>query len=313
MQKVLLIMTKNDSKHQAVLVEEVLSNLNPQPGNYYIDATLGRGGHTRELLKRGAKVIGFDFDQQSIDRAKELFKKEIDDKQLILIRENFSKMKESLENLKKSLHFEVSGILFDFGTSTDQLMSKERGFSFEASEEILDMRMDDRLGVRACDLLKLLDEKQLAKMLFEYGGETDARAIARKIVALRKKDPNSLDRVGTLVDIIESVKNHRYGQKIHNATKTFQALRIIVNDELSNIEIALPQALKILQESKALDKRIVCIAFHEGEDRLVKTFFKQIENDNLGKLINKKALTASEEELKQNPRSRSAKLRALAL
>lgn len=306
-------MTENNSEHQAVLVEEVLSSLNPQANNYYIDATFGRGGHSRELLKRGARVIGFDFDQESINRAKELFKKEIENKQLILIRENFSKMKESLENLKKSLRLEVSGILFDFGTSTDQLMSKERGFSFEAKEEILDMRMDDRLGVRACDLLKLLDEKQLAKMLFDYGGEPDAKAIARQIVALRKKDPNSLDRVGTLVELIERVKSHHYGQKIHPATKTFQALRIIVNDELSNIEIALPKALEIMQESKALDKRIVCISFHEGEDRLVKTFFKQIENDNLGKLINKKALTASEEELKRNPRSRSAKLRALAL
>ena len=177
----------------------------------------------------------------------------------------------------------------------------------------LDMRMDDRLGVKACDLLKLIDEKQLANMIFEYGGETDARAIAKKIVAVRRRDPNSLDKVGTLVDIIDSVKGFRAKGKINVATKTFQALRIIVNDELSNIEEVLPKALKILQESKAIDKRLVCIAFHEGEDRLVKTFFKKIEAENIGKLINKKALQASEEELKINPRSRSAKLRALAL
>lgn len=306
-------MTKNNSQHQAVLVKEVLETLNPQVDCYYIDATFGRGGHTREILKKGAKVIAFDFDQQSIDTAKQLFAKEIDNKQLILFRENFNKMDESLSNLKKSLNLEISGILFDFGTSTDQLMSKERGFSFEALDETLDMRMDNRLGVKACDLLKLLDEKQLARMLFEYGGETDARAIAHKIVELRKKDPNSLDKVGTLVNIIEQTKGHRYSQKIHPATKTFQALRIIVNDELSNIETALPKALRILQESKAIDKRLVCISFHEGEDRLVKTFFKQIEITNLGKLINKKAIGASEEELINNPRSRSAKLRALAL
>lgn len=306
-------MTKNNSQHQAVLVKEVLETLNPQADCYYIDATFGRGGHTREILKKGAKVIAFDFDQQSIDTAKQLFAKEIDSKQLILFRENFNKMDESLSNLKKSLNLEISGILFDFGTSTDQLMSKERGFSFEALDETLDMRMDNRLGVKACDLLKLLDEKQLARMLFEYGGETDARAIAHKIVELRKKDPNSLDKVGTLVNIVEQTKGHRYSQKIHPATKTFQALRIIVNDELSNIETALPKALRILQESKAIDKRLVCISFHEGEDRLVKTFFKQIEITNLGKLINKKAIGASEEELINNPRSRSAKLRALAL
>ncbi len=306
-------MNKNNQEHQAILIKEVLETLNPQKDAYYIDATFGRGGHSREILKKGAKVIAFDFDQQSIENAKKLFSKEIDSKQLILIRENFSKMDASISNLKKSLNLEISGILFDFGTSTDQLMSKDRGFSFEAREEILDMRMDDRLGVKACDLLKLIDEKQLANMIFEYGGETDARAIAKKIVAVRRRDPNSLDKVGTLVDIIDSVKGFRAKGKINVATKTFQALRIIVNDELSNIEEVLPKALKILQESKAIDKRLVCIAFHEGEDRLVKTFFKKIEAENIGKLINKKALQASEEELKINPRSRSAKLRALAL
>jgi 16S rRNA (cytosine1402-N4)-methyltransferase len=306
-------MIKNSQEHQAVLVKEVIEALDPQKDHYYIDATFGRGGHSREILKRGAKVIAFDFDQQSIERAKELFSKEIDSQQLILLRENFNKMKSSLSNLKKSLNLEISGILFDFGTSTDQLMSKDRGFSFEAHDEILDMRMDDRLGVKACDLLKLLDEKQLGKMLFEYGGENDARAIAKKVVALRKKDPNSLDKVGTLVDIIEEVKGRGQRQKLHAATKTFQALRIIVNDELTNIEEALPMALEILRESKAIDKKIVSIAFHEGEDRLVKTFFKDIEAQNLGKIINKKPIQASEQEIIENPRSRSAKLRILAV
>jgi 16S rRNA (cytosine1402-N4)-methyltransferase len=306
-------MTKNDSQHQAVLVQEVLEALNPQANCYYIDATFGRGGHSREILQKGAKVIAFDFDQKTIEFAKKLFAKEIASQQLILLRENFSKIDECLANLKKSLKLEVSGILFDFGTSTDQLMSKERGFSFEARDEILDMRMDERLGVKACDLLKLLDEKQLAKMLFEYGGELDAKAIARRIVEQRKKNPNSLNRVGTLIDIIEQVKSRRPRQRLHPATKTFQALRIIINDELNNIETALPKALAILQNSEAIDKRLVCISFHEGEDRLVKTFFKQIESNNLGKLINKKAIEATKEELKNNPRSRSAKLRALAL
>jgi len=306
-------MIKNSQEHQAVLVKEVIEALNPQKDHYYIDATFGRGGHSREILKKGGRVIAFDFDQESIERAKELFSKEIDSQQLILLRENFNKMKSSLSNLKKSLNLEISGILFDFGTSTDQLMSKDRGFSFEAHDEILDMRMDDRLGVKACDLLKLLDEKQLGKMLFEYGGENDARAIAKKVVALRKKDPNSLDKVGTLVEIIEEVKGRGQRQKLHAATKTFQALRIIVNDELTNIEEALPMALEILRESKAIDKKIVSIAFHEGEDRLVKTFFKDIEAKNLGKIINKKPIQASEQEIIENPRSRSAKLRVLAV
>lgn len=306
-------MTETNTKHQAVLVQEVMKLLNPQPGAYYLDATFGRGGHSRAIMQKGAKVIGFDFDQKSIDLAQKLFAKEIAKQELILFRENFNKIDECLANLKKSLNLEISGILFDFGTSTDQLMSKDRGFSFAAQDEVLDMRMDERLGVKACDLLKLLDEKQLAKMLFEYGGESEARPIAKKIVEQRKKDPNSLDQVGTLVKIVTQVKNRHHDQKINPATKTFQALRIIVNDELNNIESALPKAWKILQASKALDKKLVCIAFHEGEDRLVKTFFKQIEMNNQGKILTKKALEASEDERKQNPRSRSAKLRALAL
>jgi 16S rRNA (cytosine1402-N4)-methyltransferase len=306
-------MNEKKHQHQAVLVQEVIAALNPQKDCYYIDATFGQGGHSRAILDQGAKVIAFDFDETAIARAKELFSKEINNQQLIVLRENFNKMDESLSNLKKSLDLEISGILFDLGTSSDQLMSKDRGFSFEAREEVLDMRMDKRLGVKACDLLKLLDEKQLAKMLFEYGGESDARAIAKKVVAARKKEPNSLDKVATLVDLITAVKGPKLKGKIHPATKTFQALRIVVNDELNNLQATLPKALKILQESKARDKRLVCIAFHEGEDRLVKTFFKQIEVNNLGKLLNKKAIRPSLEEVENNPRSRSAKLRAVAI
>ncbi len=306
-------MNEKKHQHQAVLVQEVITALNPQKDCYYIDATFGQGGHSRAILDQGAKVIAFDFDETAIARAKELFSKEINNQQLIVLRENFNKMDESLSNLKKSLDLEISGILFDLGTSSDQLMSKDRGFSFEAREEVLDMRMDKRLGVKACDLLKLLDEKQLAKMLFEYGGESDARAIAKKVVAARKKEPNSLDKVATLVDLITAVKGPKLKGKIHPATKTFQALRIVVNDELNNLQATLPKALKILQESKARDKRLVCIAFHEGEDRLVKTFFKQIEVNNLGKLLNKKAIRPSLEEVENNPRSRSAKLRAVAI
>jgi 16S rRNA (cytosine1402-N4)-methyltransferase len=305
-------MSNNNSHHQPVLLSEVLELLTPQPGKVFVDATFGRGGHSRALLEQGARVIAFDFDQNSIEQAQANFAKELASKQLILIRENFGRLQSELAKLSSDWTNQLNGILFDFGTSTDQLMSKERGFSFDAADETLDMRMDERLGVKACDLLKLLDEKQLAQMLFEYGGEEQARSIAKRIVAQRKSDPNSLDQVATLVAIIESVKARRPGQ-LHPATKTFQALRIIVNDEISNIEAALPQALAVMRRSSATDKKIVCISFHEGEDRLVKTFFKQIEQDNLGKILTKKTLTASDSELATNPRSRSAKLRAIAL
>ena len=305
-------MSKTNSQHQAVLMKEAIEALDPQKGSWYIDATFGRGGHSQKIMAHGAKVIAFDFDQEAIDRAKEKFSQEIEKGQLILLRENFSKMKASLENLKKSMTIEVAGILFDFGTSTDQLMSQKRGFSFEAEEEILDMRMDDRLGVKACDLLKLLDEKQMADLFFEYGGERDSRRIAKEIVKVRKTNPNSLDQVKTLISIIEKVKGQRKS-KIHPATKVFQALRIVVNDELTSIEEVLPQALEILLESQAKNKRLVSIAFHEGEDRLVKHFFKEIENKQLGKILTKKAIKASEKELAENPRSRSARLRAVAI
>lgn len=312
-QKALLTMHNQASAHQAVLVEEVISALDPQPGKTYIDATFGRGGHSGALLAKGSKIIGFDFDVQSIERAKETFKKELTSGQLILQRENFTQMEATLANLKKSLDLEINGILFDFGTSTDQLMSKERGFSFEATDELLDMRMDERLGVRAADLLKLLDERQMAGLFAEYGGEEHAKAIAHKIVQVRKQDPQSLDRVGTLVTIIESIKRGQVRGRIHPATKVFQALRIIVNDELRNIELALPMSVRILKQSAALSKRLVCIAFHEGEDRLVKTFFKQQEAQGLGTCLTRKALGASEQELETNPRARSARLRVLAL
>lgn len=303
---------KND-EHRAVLAEEVLKAFKPQTGETYLDATFGRGGHSQTLLERGARVIAFDFDQESIKEAQKNFSQELAGQKLLLFRKNFTKMAATITNLQKSTDCQIKGILFDFGTSSNQLMSTTRGFSFTAQDETLDMRMDDRLGVRACDLLKLLDERQLSEMFWQYGGETDAKAIAKEVVTLRRQDPKQLEKVGTLVQIIEKVKGHNHSHKLHPATKTFQALRIIVNDELNNIKEALPMAVKVLQDSKALDKKIVCISFHEGEDRLVKTYFKEVQSNNLGKIINKKAIQASAQEMINNPRSRSAKMRILAV
>ena len=300
-------------QHTPVLLDEVITLLDPQQDHWYIDATFGAGGHSQAILAKGAKVIGFDFDENSIKQAQVKFAKEIADGRLILIRENFSRLQDSISHLKNSFDHRISGILFDFGTSSAQLTSTKRGFSFAATEEILDMRMDTRLGVRACDLLKLIDERQLADMILTYGGETYAKAIAKQIVKVKRSNPQSLDKVGTLVDIITKIKGYRQGSKIHPATKTFQALRIIVNNELDNISMALPQARAILKNSQSKDKKMLCISFHEGEDRLVKTFFKQLEADCAGKIMTKKAVVASERELISNPRSRSAKLRAIAL
>lgn len=306
-------MNNSQHQHRPVLLQEVLDILAVQAGAYYLDATFGQGGHSAAILKQGAKVIALDFDQQAIQAGQAKFKTELERGQLTLIRENFAQLTEIVDNLKKSLTFELSGILFDFGTSSEQLMSTERGFSFSSREEILDMRMDERLGVRACDLLKLLDEKQLANLFFTYGGEENGRRLAKEIVKVRKEDPASLEKVGTLLDIIAKVKGHKQPGRLHPATKTFQALRIVVNDELDNIKKALPAAFKLLKDSQALNKRLLCISFHEGEDRIVKTFFKNLADSNQATLITKKALIADSEELAVNPRARSAKLRALAV
>lgn len=299
--------------HQPVLLEETLDLLAVKAGQYYLDATFGRGGHTQAILDRGALVIALDFDQLAIAAGQENFKQALVQNKLILIKDNFKNLTEIITNLQKTQEIQLAGILFDFGTSTEQLTSNERGFSFNAEpNDLLDMRMDQELGVKAGDLLIVLSEKQLAQLLFEYGGESQARQIAKKVAQVKKDAPNSLQYSVTLLKIIEQVKGQRSG-KLHPATKTFQALRIAVNDELNNIELTLPSAFHLLKNSSALDKRLVCIAFHEGEDRLVKSFFRKQADQHLAKLLTKKAISAKIQELSRNPRARSAKLRALAV
>lgn len=302
-----------NNQHQPVLIEESLSYLAVKAGQHYLDATFGRGGHTQAILDRGGLVIALDFDQEAIDHGQNRFANAIADKKLILVKENFKNLQAVIDNISKTQDINLAGVLFDFGTSTEQLTSSERGFSFSADEnDILDMRMDQDLGVKAGDLLIVLSEKQLTQVLAEYGGERYARQIAKAVNKIKKEHPNSLKYSKTLLEIVDKVKGRRSG-KLHPATKTFQALRIAVNDELNNIELALPAAFKALQNSEALDKRMVCIAFHEGEDALVKRFFRQQANQGLAKLLTKKPISASQEELKNNPRARSAKLRALAI
>jgi 16S rRNA (cytosine1402-N4)-methyltransferase len=202
---------------------------------------------------------------------------------------------------------ECAGVLFDFGTSSEQLTSTERGLSFFGDETAeLDMRLDERLGVKAKDLLLLLSERDLAQIFREYGGEEQSRSIAREIVTRRKQqDLEALTTVGGFVNLITSVKKSSRGH-LHPATKVFQALRIAVNDELGNIDRALPQALSILPSTG----RIVTIAFHEGEDRIVKKVFREWERQSQGLSLYKHPLTPSETEVARNSKARSGKLRA---
>ncbi|MBU0974628.1 16S rRNA (cytosine(1402)-N(4))-methyltransferase RsmH [Patescibacteria group bacterium] len=288
------------TNHITVLLEEATQALLIKKGNWYIDATFGKGGHTQKILDAGGKVIAFDFDHQAIEYGNKIFASEINPGNLILIRENFSKIFPIIESLQEDCQVgDIKGILFDFGTSTEQLKSNNRGFSFDGDGP-LDMRMDDRLGVQAKDLLALIHVDQLDELFRDLGGEHDSRRIAKAI----KNSPTPITTSKQLTDLIIRNKG-KQKSKLHPATKVFQALRIAVNTELENIMMGLPQALEIL----ANKGRIVTIAFHEGEDREVKTTFKLWEEENKGENLTKKPVVPTAEEIKNNPRSRSAKMR----
>lgn len=291
-------------QHQPVLLREAINSLQVVENRWYIDATFGRGGHTQALLENKARVIALDCDQEAILYGQQHFQDEIEQNRLILIRDNFEHLEKHIKHLKtSSLINQIQGILFDFGSSVDQLKSDKRGFSFANPQSALDMRMDDRLGVTAADLLKVLSIKQLTHIFAEFGGESQSRQIAKRVVRARKGGEN-FATVESLLNLIKQVKPRKQG-RLHPATKVFQALRIAVNSELESIHSVLPSALALL----GTKGRIVTISFHEGEDRIVKQFFKKWEQQGLGQQITKKPIRPSSQEINNNPRSRSAKLR----
>ncbi len=296
---------QTSQEHVSVLKSEALTALQVQPGSWYIDATFGRGGHTAEILKQGGNVIAFDVDQDAISYGQAHFAQQLQAGRLILVHQNFDKLAETWRTLQASRPegkqiLEISGILFDFGVSSPQLADPERGFSFQ-HDGPLDMRMDKRLGVQAKDLLAVLPEKQLAEMLWVYGGEEQSRKIAKMIVDHRSSVPFTTTQ--HLADSIARLKP-RTGH-LHPATKTFQALRIAFTSELDSIEHALPEALEVVKSGG----RVGRISFHEGEDRLAKHRFQDWERHGKGRMLDKKAISPTEEELTHNPRARSAKLR----
>lgn len=278
------------------MLKEAISYLNIKPNHWYIDCNLGGGGHTEGILQAGGNVLGIDLDPDAIQ---EVAKKNFPSGRLILVNDNFS----HLSHITHISHTpSPCGVLFDLGVSSYQLEKPERGFSFNVDAP-LDMRMDPNLNVTAADLLNILPEKELSKLFWEYGEENFAKPIARKIAEQRKV--KKIETTTDLVQIIFLVK--RSGkEKIHPATKVFQALRIAVNDELNNFQDALPQALDILQPGG----RLVTISFHSLEDRIAKEFFRNEEEKGSIKILTQKPLEPTEEEVSKNPRSRSAKLRA---
>jgi 16S rRNA (cytosine1402-N4)-methyltransferase len=296
------MMTKN--KHQPVLLDQVLTALDIKPGYWYVDATFGHGGHTKKIIEKNGKVLAIDYDWQNIKHAQNKFATLINNQQLILVNANFNQLLQIVSTkLNQEARSKIAGILFDFGTTSEQLSDQQSGISFWGSNQELDMRIDKNLGVRAKDLLAVLSQKQLQHLFGEFGGEREASRISKEI-AKRRQVGEYITTVSQLVSLIKNTKKH-FPKNIHPATKVFQALRIAVNSELENIEQALPQALKIL----ALEGVIVTIAFHQGEDRLAKQLFVLWEKNNLGLRLTKKPIVPTPDEISQNPNSRSAKMR----
>jgi len=299
--------------HLPVLLDETLAILEPRSGGRYIDATLGGGGHAEAILEASSpdgQLLGLDADPRAIARVKQRLARF--GPRSILVHANFR----HLAVTARAHGFdEVDGILFDLGVSSYHFDEADQGFSFR-KEGPLDMRLDPTSGPSAADIVNTLDEKELADMLYRYGEERRSRRIARAIVAHRP-----IITTTQLADIVVRAVGRRPGARIHPATRTFQALRIHVNDELGALEAALPQAVSLLKSGGVL----IIITFHSLEDRIVKHFLRQESRDCICpptapictcghkaqlELIHRKGITPSPDEIARNPRSRSARLRA---
>ncbi len=302
--------------HQPVMLEEVIHYLNPQLGDNFIDCTLGGGGHALAILKRispQGKLLGIDLDPLAIQATKETTK---NFKNIILVQDNFR----NLNKISDVYKFDkINGILLDLGLSSGQLQDHQRGFSFLA-EGRLDMRFGQQTELTAEKVLNTYSQKELAAIFKNFGEEHLAWPIAKKIVELRRGGP--INSPNQLVEIVAAVykKYYRGKSKVNPATKIFQALRIRVNEETENLRQVLPQAIGRLKTGG----RIAVISFHSLEDKIVKEFFKQESRDCICppelpicgckhqktlKIITRKLLVPSEEEVVVNLRAHSAKLR----
>ena len=290
----------SEFKHIAVLFDEVIEHLNINPEKLYIDGTCGAAGHSQGILEKlnnNGKLLSFDHDEAVIQRISKL----ADSKDnWSLVHSNFR----NIWNYAKEEDLKINGgILLDLGLSSIQLDDPERGFSFNADTR-LDMRMDTDLEMDAHDVINKVSEKELAEILFIYGEERKSRLIAKLVCQNRP-----INTCQELADLIKSIyaktSSRKVSFKIHPATKTFQALRIYVNQELE----ALKEFLELDFSCLEAGTRIAIISFHSLEDRMVKNVFRELKQEDKLKIISKKPLIAQEQELEANPRSRSAKLR----
>ena len=302
-------------QHKPVLYKEIIHALQPQNGGRYVDGTLGAGGHARGILEAcspDGHLLGLDVDPQALALSRETLAPYAEGGRTHLEQASYITITKQLAALKWDL---VDGILLDLGASSMQFDNAERGFSF-MQDGPLDMRFGINAFQSAEDIVNNYDERDLADLIFRYGEDRDARRIAKAIVMNRP-----LRTTRELVAVIEKASPRR-GDRTHPATQTFQALRIAVNEELASVESVLPQAVAALRSGG----RLAVISFHSLEDRIVKDYFREqskaivnppyeriyeVERKAVVEIINKKPIVASDEEVKDNPRARSAKLRVV--
>ena len=289
-------MEPSPTVHVPVLLREVLEWLDPRPGKILVDGTLGGGGHTRALAERvgpDGLIVALDRDPAAIARAEQSLR----GLPIKVANVNFTELSDVLDQLSIE---HIDGVLLDLGLSSDQLADPERGFSF-ASDGPLDLRFDPDEGRPAWKLLEHLDEREIADLIFKYGEERYSRRIARAIVEARRERP--IRTAAELADLVRRVvPRSRDAQRIDPATRTFQALRIAVNDELRSLETALRNFLTRLAPAG----RVAVISFHSLEDRIVKEAFRSID---AYEPLTKKPIGPSAAETEANPRARSAKMR----
>lgn len=296
--------------HKSVLLDEVINNLHIKPDGKYLDCTLGYGGHSSEILKRLENegfLFAFDQDEDAIKYSQERLSK---------ISNNFRIIKTNFKDISKVINVPLDGIIYDLGVSSPQLDEEERGFSYH-KDAILDMRMDKTQKLSAYDVVNSYTFEKLVKVLFEYGEEKYSKSIVNNIIKNRP-----IKTTLELSEIIKSSVPEKYRNKSHPARKVFQAIRIEVNNELEVIKESLINAFNLLKPGG----RICVITFHSLEDKIVKNYFKKLSEDDVkvknlpfipdelkakGINITKKVIVPSEKELKENRRSRSAKLRII--
>jgi len=288
---------KQEYKHQPVLVKEVLSFLITDREGVYVDCTTGEGGHAQKILEAlsgNARLIGIDLDAAALEIAERRLKTITPFRNFLLIKDNFINIRKILKKMNIS---EIDGVLFDLGVSSFQLDNPERGFSFRYNGP-LDMRMDTDSRLNASYIVNNFSFEELVEIFYKFGEEPQAKRIARAIIQEREKRP--VESTASLAGIIERAV--RFRGRIHPATRVFQALRIAVNRELENLKEGIREAILSLKACG----RICVLSFHSLEDRIVKNEFK---SSPYLKIITRKPITPGKEEIKINPRARSAKLR----